>query len=53
MIVDHGVLQMMFQKKGQGSVPVELMQKVEDWKLMEQIPNYSYELKNQCVYLVF
>ena len=52
MIVDDGVLQM-FQKKRQGFVPVDLMQKVEDWQLMEEITNYSYELKNTCVYLVF
>ena len=52
MIVDDDTLQM-FQRKRQGFVPVELMQKTEDWTLIEETSSYSYELKNKTVYLVF
>ena len=52
MIVDDDTLQM-FQRERQGFVPVELMQKTEDWTLIEEISSYSYELKSKTVYLVF
>ena len=52
LVVDKDTLQL-FKKKRYGLVPVDLAQSVSDWKLVERIDGYDYEVKNNVVYLVF
>ena len=52
LVVDKGTLQL-FKKKRYGLIPTDLAQSVNDWKLVERIEGYKYEVKNNVVYLVF
>ena len=52
LVVDKGTLQL-FKKKRYGLIPNDLAQSVNDWKLVDRIDGYGYEVKNNVVYLVF
>ena len=51
LVVDKDTLQL-FNKKRYGLTPTNLAQSVNDWKLVERIYGYKYELKNNFVYIL-
>ena len=51
LVIEIGPLQL-FKKKRYGLIPIDLAQSIGYWKLVEQIDEYRYEVKNNVVYLV-